>query len=63
MATSIQPTPTLLGKEAEAFWEKIANYDNYLKEKGIVLNRKKIEEESARFRELFKRKDDDNKQP
>lgn len=61
MATSIQPTLTLLGKEAEAFWEKIANYDNYLKEKGIVLNRKKIEEEAARFRELFKRKDDDNK--
>jgi len=61
MATSIQPTPTLLGKEAEVFWEKIANYDNYLKEKGIVLNRKKIEEEAARFRELFKRKDDDNK--
>ena len=59
MATSIPPTPTLLGKEAEAFWEKIANYDNYLKEKGIVLNRKKIEEEAARFRELFKRKDDD----
>lgn len=61
MATSIQPTPTLLGKEAEVFWEKIANYDNYLKEKGIVLNRKKIEEEAARFRELFKRKDDDDK--
>ena len=55
MATSIQPTPTLLGKEAEAFW------DNYLKEKGIVLNRKKIEEEATRFRELFKRKDNDNK--
>ena len=59
MATSIQPTPTLLGKKTKDYWEKIANYDNYLKEKGIVLNRKKIEEEAARFRELFKRKDDD----
>ena len=56
MATSIQPTPTLVGKEAEAFWEKIANYENYLEEKGIVLSRKKIEKEAAHFKKLFKKK-------
>lgn len=62
MATNIQPTPTLLGKEAEAFWEKIANYDNYLEEKEIILSRKKIEEEAARFKKLFKKKNDDGRE-
>ena len=55
MARPILPTPTLVGKEAEDFWHQIATYKDYLKEKGIVLDRKKIKEEAEKFRALFKK--------
>lgn len=56
METIIQPTPTLVGKEAKEFWKKIENYETYLKEKGISLSRKKIEKDAAFFKSLFKKK-------
>ena len=48
MAREIQPTPVLEGQEALDFLNKLDNYKDYLKEKGIVLDREKIQE-SARF--------------
>ena len=62
MARPILPTPTLVGKEAENFWLQIAPYKDYLKEKGIVLDRKKIKEEAEKFRALFKKNNNENKQ-
>ncbi|WP_314205955.1 hypothetical protein [Capnocytophaga bilenii] len=61
MARPILPTPTLVGKEAEDFWHQIATYKDYLKEKGIVLDRKKIKEEAEKFRALFKKNNNENK--
>ena len=61
MARPILPTPTLVGKEAEDFWHQIATYKDYLKEKGIMLDRKKIKEEAEKFRALFKKNNNENK--
>ncbi len=61
MARPILPTPTLVGKEAEDFWHQIATYKDYLKEKGIVLDRKKIKEQAEKFRALFKKNNNENK--
>ena len=44
MAREIQPTPVLEGQEALDFLNKLDNYKDYLKEKGIVLDREKIQE-------------------
>ncbi|MBO1883260.1 hypothetical protein J4N46_02215 [Capnocytophaga sp. Marseille-Q4570] len=54
MAREIKPTPTLVGKEAEAFWDKIENYDAYLKEKGIKFDIKKIEADANYLKSIFK---------
>ena len=48
MAREIQPTPVLEGQEALEFLHKLDTYKEYLKEKGIVLDRKKIQE-SAKY--------------
>ena len=48
MAREIQPTPVLEGQDAIDFLIKLETYPQYLKEKGIVLSRKKMEE-SAKF--------------
>ena len=41
MAREIQPTPVLEGQDAIDFLIKLETYPQYLKEKGIVLSRKK----------------------
>jgi len=61
MAREIQPTPVLEGQEALDFLNKLDNYKDYLKEKGIVLDRREIEECARYFKTLFRKEESDNK--
>lgn len=61
MAREIQPTPVLEGQEALDFLNKLDNYKDYLKEKGIVLDREKIQESARYFKTLFRKEESDNK--
>ena len=61
MAREIQPTPVLEGQEALDFLNKLDNYKDYLKEKGIVLDRREIEERARYFKTLFRKEESDNK--
>jgi len=61
MAREIQPTPVLEGQEALDFLNKLDNYKDYLKEKGIVLDRREIEESARYFKTLFRKEESDNK--
>ena len=61
MAREIQPTPVLEGQEALDFLNKLDNYKDYLKEKGIVLDRREIEESARYFETLFRKEESDNK--
>ncbi len=54
MAREIQPTPVLEGQEALDFLNKLDNYKDYLKEKGIVLDREKIQESARFLKSIFK---------
>ncbi|WP_456062399.1 hypothetical protein [Capnocytophaga leadbetteri] len=54
MAREIQPTPVLEGQEALDFLNKLDNYKDYLKEKGIVLDRREIEESARFLKSIFK---------
>ena len=56
MAREIQPTPVLEGEDAIEFLMKLENYPQYLKEKGIVLDRKKMEESARFLKSIFKEK-------
>ena len=53
-AREIQPTPVLEGQEALDFLNKLDNYKDYLKEKGIVLDREKIQESARFLKSIFK---------
>ena len=61
MAREIQPTPVLEGQEALDFLNKLDNYKDYLKEKGIVLDRREIEESARYSKTLFRKEESDNK--
>ena len=58
MAREIQPTPVLEGQDAIDFLIKLETYPQYLKEKGIVLSRKKIEESAKYFKSFFKKEEE-----
>ena len=62
MAREIQPTPVLEGQDAIDFLIKLETYPQYLKEKGIVLSRKKMEESAKYFKSFFKEKPTNNEQ-
>ena len=61
MAREIQPTPVLEGEDAIEFLMKLENYPQYLKEKGIVLDRKEIEENAKYFKSFFKKEESESK--
>ena len=44
----------LEGQEALDFLNKLDNYKDYLKEKGIVLDREKIQESARFLKSIFK---------
>ena len=58
MAREIQPTPVLEGQDAIDFLIKLETYPQYLKEKGIVLSRKKMEESAKYFKPFFKKEEE-----
>ena len=60
MAREIQPTPVLAGQDAIDFLIKLETYPQYLKEKGIVLSRKKMEESAKFLNSIFKEKPTNN---
>ena len=59
MARDILPTPILEGEEVIEFYNKLANFKENLKKKGITWE--VIEEDAKRFKSLFKKeeKEDD----
>ena len=60
MARDILPTPVLEGEEVIAFYNKLANFKENLKKKGITWE--VIQEDAKRFKALFKKeeKEDDS---
>ncbi|WP_454989361.1 hypothetical protein [Capnocytophaga sputigena] len=48
----LYPTPTLTGKDADAFWEKVATFGEHLKKLGIT--REKIEADANYLKSIFK---------
>ena len=59
MAREINPTPTLVGKDAVQFWKKMENFKQNLEQKGIT--REKIERDASLLRSVFKESRNDNK--
>lgn len=59
MARDILPTPILEGEEVIEFYNKLANFKENLKKKGITWE--VIQEDAKRFKSLFKKeeKEDD----
>ncbi|WP_311322903.1 hypothetical protein [Capnocytophaga leadbetteri] len=55
MARDILPTPVLEGRDVVEFYNKLANFEKNLKEKGITWEA--IQEDAKRFKALFKKEE------
>lgn len=55
MARDILPTPVLEGRDVVQFYNKLANFEKNLKEKGITWEG--IQEDAKRFKALFKKEE------
>ena len=54
----LYPTPTLTGKDADAFWEKLSNFGENLKK--LVITREKIEADANYLKSIFKESNKEN---